>query len=112
MASNKTGNRRATRHVDHVLEATGFDLPSPVYERQITRHLAIRPTNAKAAGRPTSRDLVRQEAERCLKACREVPLLKKLATDISRWLAVKHPTLPGMEPRTVEGLIRDLWRAA
>jgi len=63
-----------------------------------------------APGRPSSRDLVRQEAERRV-ATRTAPrLLKTFGSELSVWLRETYPGLPQMEPRTVENVVRDIWR--
>jgi hypothetical protein len=65
-------------------------------------------------GRPTSRDLVRPEAQRRL-AAGEVPeelLLKEFGTALSNWLAENHPNAPSMSAERLEKCVRDLWHAA
>jgi hypothetical protein len=66
-----------------------------------------------APGRPSSRDLVRQEAERRV-ADGTVSglLLKTFGSDLSDWLRDNHPDLPQMKPRVVENVVRDIWRRA
>jgi hypothetical protein len=66
----------------------------------------------KPAGRPSSRDLIRTEAQRRL-ASGTVPLtLKEFGNELSVWLRENHPNAAPMAPPTVEDNIRDLWTAA
>jgi hypothetical protein len=62
-----------------------------------------------APGRPSSRDLVRQEVKRRLDAG-NTSHLGVLGHNLSEWLANEHPAAPQMSPRVVENNIRDLWQ--
>jgi hypothetical protein len=65
-------------------------------------------------GRPSSRDLVRAEAQRRLNAG-EVPTtlsLKEFGTALSQWLATTHSGAPSMSGERVEKCVRGLWHAS
>jgi hypothetical protein len=66
--------------------------------------------SATRPGRPSSKDLIRTEAERRLVNSSAPDRLKKLATDLADWLHDAHPEAPQVRPKTIENNIRDLWR--
>jgi hypothetical protein len=66
------------------------------------------PRQARVGGRPSSGDLIREEAEHQL---REGPLpksFKEFANVLSKWLATNHPQAPSMSPGRVEKVLTDL----
>ena len=63
-------------------------------------------------GRPSSRDLVRLEAQPRLEVGTVPPTLKQFGNELSVWLAEHHSDAPPMVGRVVERNIRDLWHAS
>jgi len=60
-------------------------------------------------GKPSSKQLVRDEAERLLKHG-YAGSKKALASDLSAWLARHHQDEPQMKPAVVERNITDIWQ--
>jgi hypothetical protein len=65
----------------------------------------------KPSGRPSSRDLVRAEAQRRLDSGLVPSTLKEFGNKLSEWLRDNHPDAPPMAGPTVEDNIRDLFSA-
>jgi hypothetical protein len=63
-----------------------------------------------APGRPSSRSLVKQEAERRVAAGLAPKLLKTFGSELSTWLRETYPDLPQITPRAVENVVRHIWR--
>jgi hypothetical protein len=63
-----------------------------------------------APGRPSSADLVKQEAERRVADGTVPQLLKTFGSELSEWLHGKHPDLPQMAPQSVENVVRTIWQ--
>jgi hypothetical protein len=98
----------------HPLRAESFDVGPPTIREQITHHLHVKNTDHKKPGRPTSEDLVRQEARRLLDASggwqHRWHSLRQFTHKLSDWLAHEHPTMPQMVPKVVERHVRDIWQ--
>jgi hypothetical protein len=62
-------------------------------------------------GRPSSRDLVRAEAQRRLDSGEVPATIKEFGNALSTWLAATHSDAPSMVAPVVERCVRDLWRA-
>jgi hypothetical protein len=86
------------------LEGTGGMKPPGVQrvEHRVRHH--------DGPGRPSSKALVRQEAERRVAASTASPLLKTFSSDLSDWLRETYPGLSQMTPRGVENVVRDIWQ--
>jgi hypothetical protein len=63
-------------------------------------------------GRPSSKDLIRREAQRRVEAgaLPRLPQLNRFGRALSVWLHETYPDLPQMMPRAVENIVRDIWR--
>jgi hypothetical protein len=64
-----------------------------------------------APGRPSSVNLVIEEAKRRLDSGSAPKLLKAFGRDLSKWLSETHPNSPQMQPEVVENNIRHHLRA-
>ena len=82
-----------------------INAPKP---KQQTENLASDRTGA--AGRPSSRHLVFNEYERLDKAGKRSESLAAQAKALSSWLKITHPNLSQMTPKTVENVIRAIYR--
>jgi hypothetical protein len=63
-----------------------------------------------ARGRPSSKDLIRQEARRRLAAGDGPKLLSTFSRKLSTWLRETYPDFLQMKPRSVENVVRALWQ--
>jgi hypothetical protein len=65
-----------------------------------------------ARGRPSSKDLIRREAQQRVAAgtLPRLPQLNRFGRVLSAWLRETYPDLPQMTPRVVENVIRDIWK--
>ena len=63
-----------------------------------------------APGRPSSRELVRDEAKRRVAAGIAAKPLNAFGHDLSAWLRENHPGLPQMKGRSIENVVRDIWQ--
>jgi hypothetical protein len=89
------------------LDGAKFKLSAHARKRRLVWQLE--PDNL---GRPSSRDLVRAEAQRQLDSAEPVPpTLKEFGNKLSKWLRDNHPDAPPMAGPTVEDNIRDLFSA-
>jgi len=91
------------RFVCHTILA---EPPPPSLDRLTNSRFAWR------GGRPSSRDLVRLEAQRRLDVDTVPATLKQFGNELSMWLAANHPGAPRMVGRVVERNIRALWPAS
>jgi hypothetical protein len=66
----------------------------------------------KPAGRPSSYNLIRTEAQRRLTSGMVPLTLKEFGNELSIWLQESHPDVPTMSGERVERCVRDLWRAS
>ena len=66
----------------------------------------------KPAGRPSSYNLIRTEAQRRLASGTALLTLKEFGNELSIWLQESHPDAPSMSGERVERCVRDLWRAS
>jgi hypothetical protein len=72
----------------------------------------IAPTGDHGAkgGRPSPRDLIREEAARRLSEGALPPTLKRFGDELAQWLKQQHPKAPRGNSKTLRGHVRDLWK--
>jgi len=63
-----------------------------------------------APGRPSPAAHVREEAERREHDGTMPNQLEKFGNDLSDWLRNTHPDLPQMKGRSIQNIVRDIWR--
>jgi hypothetical protein len=99
-------SKRRKEPVVHTIdEAIKFEIKSEMAPPFLKRYGEKNDDLWAPGGRPSSKNLVRAEAERRLAAG---VASKGLADQLSRWLDAHHLEAPSMEPRTVQRHIRDI----
>jgi hypothetical protein len=70
----------------------------------------VMPESKRRRGRPSSKELFREEARRRLAEGNDIPeTLKEFANKLADWLKKNHPDAPTAVAKTIENDIPDLW---
>jgi hypothetical protein len=85
------------------------EFPAPEASAQDTAHspAAAPAYRTGVAGRPTSKDLARQEMQRRAKEGNLCSSVRREAKELCLWLTREHPEAPQLTPKALENSLRD-----